>query len=72
MGLFSALKKGLEKTRNSIMGNITSVFSSYKEIDEDFYEELEEALILGDMGMETAMQEIIDAGIPVVYHRGSI
>ena len=58
MGLFSALKKGLEKTRNSIMGNITSVFSSYKEIDEDFYEELEEALILGDMGMETAMQVV--------------
>lgn len=58
MGLFSALKKGLEKTRNSIMGNISSVFSSYKEIDEDFYEELEEALILGDMGMETAMQVV--------------
>ena len=58
MGLFSTLKKGLEKTRNSIMGNISSVFSSYKEIDEDFYEELEEALILGDMGMETAMQVV--------------
>lgn len=58
MGLFSALKKGLEKTRNSIMGNISSVFSSYKEIDEDFYEELEEALILGDMGMETSMQVV--------------
>ena len=58
MGLFSALKKGLEKTRNSIMGNISNVFSSYKEIDEDFYEELEEALILGDMGMETAVQVV--------------
>lgn len=36
MGLFDKLKKGLEKTRNSIMGNIGSVFSSYEEIGEDF------------------------------------
>ena len=58
MGLFDKLKKGLEKTRNSIMGNIGSVFSSYEEIGEDFYEELEESLILGDMGMETAVQVV--------------
>ena len=58
MGLFDKLKKGLEKTRNSIMGNIGSVFSSYEEIGEDFYEELEESLILGDMGMETAVHVV--------------
>ena len=58
MVLFDKLKKGLEKTRNSIMGNIGSVFSSYEEIGEDFYEELEESLILGDMGMETAVQVV--------------
>ena len=58
MGLFSALKKGLEKTRNSIMGIISSVFSSYKEIDEDFYEELEETLILADLGVDTATKVV--------------
>ncbi len=59
MGLFGALKKGLEKTRSSLINNIETVFGSYEEIDEDFYEELEESLILADMGMETAVQ-IVD------------
>ena len=53
MGFFDTLKKGLEKTRNSIVGNIESLFGAYSEVDDDFYEELEEALILSDLGMET-------------------
>lgn len=56
MGLFSALKKGLEKTRNGLKDGIGSLFHSYEAVSDDFYEELEEALILADMGMETAMQ----------------
>lgn len=43
----------MEKTRNSIVGNIESLFGAYSEVDDDFYEELEEALILSDLGMET-------------------
>ena len=56
MGFFDTLKKGLEKTRNSIVGNIESLFGAYDEVDDDFYEELEEALILSDLGMETTMR----------------
>ncbi|MBC8543075.1 signal recognition particle-docking protein FtsY [Bianquea renquensis] len=56
MGFFDTLKKGLEKTRNSIVGNIESLFGAYDEVDDDFYEELEEALILSDLGMETTVR----------------
>ena len=55
MGLFDSLKKGLEKTRNSLMGSIEQLFGAYDEVDDDFYEELEETLVLSDMGMETSM-----------------
>ena len=56
MGFFDTLKKGLEKTRNSIVGNIESLFGAYDEVDDDFYEELEEALILSDLGMDTTVR----------------
>lgn len=56
MGLFDSLKKGLEKTRNSLMGSIEQLFGAYDEVDDDFYEELEETLVLSDMGMETSMR----------------
>lgn len=46
----------MEKTRNSIVGNIESLFGAYDEVDDDFYEELEEALILSDLGMETTVR----------------
>lgn len=55
MGLFDALKKGLAKTRNNFLGNIEALFGAYDEVDDDFFDELEEALILADLGMDTAV-----------------
>lgn len=50
-GFFSRLREGLSKTRNNIVRGIDSVFSGFSSIDEDFYEELEEILIMGDIGV---------------------
>lgn len=50
-GFFSRLKEGLTKTRNNIVQGIDSVFSGFSSIDEEFYEELEEILIMGDIGV---------------------
>ncbi|MBQ7775462.1 MAG: signal recognition particle-docking protein FtsY [Lachnospiraceae bacterium] len=57
-GFFSRLKAGLAKTRENIVKGIDSVFSGYSAIDADFYEELEEILIMGDIGVN-ATTEII-------------
>ena len=59
MGLFSKLKEGLTKTRDNIVSGIDSVFSGFSSIDDDFYEELEETMIMGDMGVR-ATEEIIE------------
>ncbi len=59
MGLFSRLKEGLSKTRDNIVSGIDSVFSGFSKIDDDFYEELEETLIMGDIGVRAA-DEIIE------------
>lgn len=58
-GFFSRLVSGLKKTRDNIASGIDSVFAGFHSIDEDFYEELEEILIMGDIGVNTTM-EIID------------
>jgi fused signal recognition particle receptor len=58
-GLFSRLKEGLTKTRNNIVKGIDSVFSGFTSIDDDFYEELEEILIMGDIGVN-ATEAILD------------
>lgn len=50
-GFFGRLKEGLTKTRNNIVNGIDSVFNGFSMIDEDFYEELEEILIMGDIGV---------------------
>ena len=50
-GFFARLKEGLTKTRNNIVRGIDSVFSGFSSIDDDFYEELEEILIMGDIGV---------------------
>ena len=55
MGLFDALKRGLRKTREGSMGAVDEIFLQYGEISDDFYDELEEALILADLGMTTSM-----------------
>lgn len=53
-GFFSRLKEGLTKTRNNIVSSIDAVFGGFSTIDEDFYEELEEILIMGDIGVNAA------------------
>lgn len=58
-GFFEKLKNGLFKSRNGFAANVEDVFKHKGKIDEDFYEELEEALILGDVGVNTA-EDILD------------
>lgn len=58
-GFFSRLKEGLNKTRDNIVAGIDAVFYGASEIDEDFYEELEEILIMGDIGVN-ATNDIIE------------
>ena len=50
-GFFARLKEGLNKTRNNIVNGIDSVFNGFSAIDDEFYEELEEILIMGDIGV---------------------
>lgn len=57
-GFFTRLKAGLSKTRDNIVYGIDGVFNGFSNIDEDFYEELEEILIMGDIGIH-ATDEII-------------
>lgn len=59
MGFFGRLKEGLSKTRDNIVSGIDSVFSGFSSIDDDFYDELEEILIMGDIGVN-ASGEILD------------
>ena len=54
MGFFDKIKAGLAKTRDALSSTLGSVFSGFSEIDDDFYDELEECLILADLGVETA------------------
>ena len=56
MGFFDKIKAGLTKTRDALSNTLGGVFSGFSEIDEDFYEELEECLILADLGVETALK----------------
>ncbi len=58
-GFFGRLREGLTKTRNNIVHGIDSVFGGFSNIDDDFYEELEEILIMGDIGVK-ATEEILD------------
>ncbi len=58
MGFFDKLKQGLGKTRDSLNDKINSVFSNFRKVDEDLLEELEEILIMSDIGVETATEII--------------
>ena len=58
MGFFDKLKQGLTKTKDSINEKINNVFSNFRKVDEDFLEELEEALIMSDIGIETSTKII--------------
>ena len=58
MGFFDKLKQGLTKTKESINEKINDVFSNFRKVDEDFLEELEEVLIMSDIGIETSTKII--------------
>ena len=60
MGIFKKLGFGLRKTREGMTGRIEDVLGAYEEITDDLYDDLEEALIMGDVGMQTAV-DIVDA-----------
>ncbi len=59
MGIFKKLGFGLKKTRESVSGAIEDVLGAYEEINDDLYEELEEVLVMGDVGVQTA-QDIVE------------
>ena len=59
-GFFSRLVEGLTKTRDNIVAGIDSIFSGFSAIDDDFYEEIEETLIMGDLGIQTTMSIVED------------
>jgi fused signal recognition particle receptor len=59
-GFFKRLVEGLTKTRNNIISGIDSVFKGFSKIDDEFYEELEEILIMGDLGVK-ATENILDS-----------
>lgn len=59
MGFFEKLKQGLSKTKESFSEKVNNVFKTFRKVDEELLEELEEALIMSDVGMETSMK-IID------------
>ncbi|MBR3979513.1 MAG: signal recognition particle-docking protein FtsY [Oscillospiraceae bacterium] len=56
MGFFDKIKQGLAKTRDALGSTLGSVFTGFSEIDDDFYDELEECLILADLGVDTALK----------------
>ena len=75
MGFFDKIKQGLAKTRASFSNTLEEVFSNADAIDEDFYEELEETLILADLGMDTVnalMEElrrrVVNRGLTTTEH----
>ena len=69
MGIFSKLLNGLKKTRDSVVRGWRKLLGSFTKIDEELFEQLEETMIMGDMGAETAMQ-ICDRLRDMVKERG--
>ena len=60
MGFFDKIKQGLAKTRTALSNTLDQVFTGYDEIDDDFYDELEETLILADLGVDTATKVVAE------------
>ncbi len=59
-GFFGKLVAGLQKTRDNIIAGVDSIFSGFSAIDDEFYEEIEETLIMGDLGIQTTMSIVED------------
>lgn len=68
-GFFSKLVQGLSKTRDNIVAGVDSIFSGFSAIDDDFYEEIEEILIMGDIGIRTTMAIVEDLKAKVKEQR---
>lgn len=62
-GFFGKLVQGLTKTRDNIVAGVDSIFSGFSSIDEDFYEGIEETLIMGDLGIQTTMAIVEDRSV---------
>jgi len=58
MGFFDKIKQGLAKTKQALGNTLGGIFTGFSQIDDDFYDELEEALILADLGVETACKAV--------------
>ena len=56
MGFFEKLSAGLKKTRDSLMGRLADLAAGFTKVDEDFFDELEETLIMGDVGANVTMR----------------
>ena len=56
MGIFSKIKQGLQKTRDSLSNGVNSILNSFTKIDEELFEELEEILVMADIGVNTATE----------------
>ncbi len=69
MGLFSKIASGLKKTKDSFLGGLQRIFNSFTKIDEELFEELEEQMIMSDIGVETSV-EICDRVRKKVKERG--
>ena len=65
MGFFDKLKQGLGRTKNSIDEKINNVFSVFRKVDEELLEELEEVLVMSDIGMETSVKIIDELRVKV-------
>ena len=68
-GFFKRLVSGLTKTRNSIVSSMDSIFKGFSKIDEEFYEELEEVLIMGDLGVQATYAVLDDLRAKVKEQR---
>lgn len=64
-GFFGKLVNGLTKTRNNMMSSVEQIFSGFSKIDDEFYDELEESLILADLGVNTAIKMVEDLKVMV-------
>ena len=58
MGFFEKIKQGLAKTRQAMSSSLGSLFSSFRGVDDDFYDELEESMILADIGVQTSVKAV--------------
>ena len=67
MGFFDKLKQGLSKTKSSFDEKINNVFSNFRKVDEEFLDELEEILIMSDIGIETSTKIIENLSFHILF-----